>query len=147
MNVSEQDKRRAACFDIKVAWLAISRMYNAESTHHGITTNIGYVLLHVDESRGTPATKIASLMGMESRSLTRTLNAMEARGMIERKTDPYDRRMIRIFLTAKGKEKKALAEQVVINFNQQLYRFLKEEEVAHFFNVLDTIHQVINNQK
>ncbi|MEL6134119.1 MAG: MarR family transcriptional regulator, partial [Bacteroidota bacterium] len=74
-------------------------MYNAEANLGDITTNIGFVLLHIDEENGTPATKIAPLMGMEARSLTRMLAKLEERNLIYRVPDEHDRRMVRIFLT------------------------------------------------
>jgi DNA-binding MarR family transcriptional regulator len=69
-------------YNIKVAWHAISRMYNTQAAKHDITTSIGFVLLNIDQENGTPATKIAPLLGLETRSLTRILRSMEERGLI-----------------------------------------------------------------
>lgn len=144
MEVKIKEKKRAVCFDIKVAWLAIARQYNAQATMAEITTNIGFVLLHIDEKNGTPATKIAPLMGMEARSLTRMLAKLEDRNLIYRQPDKVDRRMVRIFLTEDGLDKKALAKEVVIGFNKKLYNAIPKEQLDTFFNVLDSIHDLIN---
>lgn len=143
LRAERKEKKRAICFDIKVAWLAISRMYNVQAVQKDITTNIGFVLLHIDEVEGTPATKIAPLMGMETRSLTRMLARLEERGLIYRAPDPTDRRMVRIFLTELGKEKKGNSKDVVIDFNKEIYNHIPAEELENFFNVLDTIHELI----
>lgn len=145
MEVKLKEKKRAVCFDIKVAWLAIARMYNTEANKIDITTNIGFVLLHIDEENGTPATKIAPLMGMESRSLTRMLAKLEERKLICRVPDKHDRRMVRIFLTEEGKKKKAHSKEVVIGFNKQLYNSIPKEDLDTFFSVMDNIHQIIKN--
>lgn len=145
MDVRIQEKKRAIDFDIKVAWLAISRMYNSKATEQGITTNIGFVLLHIDEVNGTPATKIAPLMGMESRSLTRMLARLEERKLIYRQPDPNDRRVVRIFLTQEGLDAKAITKEVVINFNKALYQQISPEDMDTFFRVIDSIHEVINS--
>ncbi|MEM8899700.1 MAG: MarR family transcriptional regulator, partial [Bacteroidota bacterium] len=89
-------------------------MYNVEAVKEDITTNIGFVLLHIDDE-GTPATKIAPLMGMETRSLTRMLARLEEMGLIYRQKDPNDGRMVRIFLTEEGQKKKAYSKEVVIH--------------------------------
>ena len=68
---------------IKTAWHAISRMYNQQAWKHDITTAIGFVLLNIHSEQGTAATKIAPLMGMEARSLTRTLKTMERYGLVQ----------------------------------------------------------------
>ena len=146
VEVKIKEKKRAVCFDIKVAWLAISRMYNVDAHQEDITTNIGFVLLHIDEVNGTPATKIAPLMGMESRSLTRMLARLEERGFIYRQPDAHDRRMVRIFLTDLGKQKKAASKDVVIGFNKQLYQSIPESQLTNFFEVLDTIHDIIKDR-
>ncbi|MEM9935791.1 MAG: MarR family transcriptional regulator [Bacteroidota bacterium] len=146
MDVGQQEKRRAVCFDIKVAWLSIARMYNVEAIKEDITTNIGFVLLHIDDE-GTPATKIAPLMGMETRSLTRMLARLEEMGLIYRKKDANDGRMVRIFLTEEGQKKKAYSKEVVIHFNKLLYNNISEEDLVAFFKVLDTIHEFINNKQ
>ena len=65
------------CYTIKTAWHAINRMYNNIAATEGITTSIGYVLLNIDAKEGTPATKIAPLIGLEARSLTRMLKSLE----------------------------------------------------------------------
>ena len=66
-------------FHIRWAWARISRMYNAQAANFGGTMSIGYVLLNIDRE-GTPSTKLGPKMGMESRSLTRTLKGMEEMG-------------------------------------------------------------------
>ena len=66
-------------FNIKVTWHAISRMYNQYGDKFELTASTGFVLLNIDVEDGTPATKIAPLMGLEARSLTRMLKSMEER--------------------------------------------------------------------
>lgn len=146
MEVNLKEKKRAIGFDIKVTWLAISRMYNQVAAKNSITTNIGFVLLHIDEINGTPATKIAPLMGMEARSLTRMLNKLEERKLIYRQPDPKDRRMVRIFLTEAGMKSKAISKEVVIDFNKKLYNTIPDEKLNTFFEVIDSIQDVIKAQ-
>ena len=143
----QKEKRRAIGFDIKISWLAIARMYNSLAQKIGITTNIGFVLLHIDEREGTPATKIAPLMGMESRSLTRMLARLEEKDLIYRQADDYDKRMVRIFLTEEGLKKKARSKEVVIGFNKEVYSSIPQEKLDTFFEVIDQIHEIIHTKK
>ena len=129
-----------------MAWLAISRMFNSEANKVGITTNIGFVLLHIDDKNGTPATKIAPLMGMEPRSLTRILSKMEIDGLIYRQADAHDGRVVRVFPTEEGLRVKAISKNVVINFNRDVYGHISDEKLATFFDVLESIHHVIKNR-
>src|SRR3712207_5647715 len=104
-------------YNIKACWHAIARMYNNEAARYNMTMAIGYVLLNIDADKGTPATKIAPQVGLETRSLTRMLKTLEEEGLISRVADEKDRRGVNIFLTEKGKQKREIARQTVRQFN------------------------------
>ncbi len=134
-------------YHIKFAWHAISRMYNLKAVQHDISTSIGFILLNIDEKLGTPATKIGPILGMESRSLTRMLKTLEEKGLIVRKGDSTDRRLVRIFLTPEGKKKRELSRLTVLEFNNNIRKNIPAEKLKVFFEVVDQINQVTENQK
>ena len=127
--------------NIKSAWHAISRMYNHQAGKHDITTSIGFVLLNI-HSEGTPATKIAPLMGLEARSLTRMLKTMEEKKLIYREPDPTDKRSVRIFLTELGKKKKEVSRETVLYFNNKVRELVPESKLKIFFEVMNEINQL-----
>jgi MarR family transcriptional regulator, organic hydroperoxide resistance regulator len=129
---------------IKTAWHAIARMYNQQAGKYDITTSIGFVLLNIHAENGTPATKIAPLMGLESRSLTRMLKAMEEKKLIYREPDPVDKRSVRIFLTPLGKTKREVSRRTVLQFNQAVREEVSVEKLEVFFEVLQRINQIID---
>jgi MarR family transcriptional regulator, organic hydroperoxide resistance regulator len=135
------------CYTIKTAWHAINRMYNNIASKEGITTSIGYVLLNIDAKEGTPATKIAPLIGLESRSLTRMLKSLEETKLIYRAADINDKRSVRIFLTEKGKEKREVARQSVKKFNNLVFDKVTPEKLAVFFEVAEIIQQTTDINK
>jgi len=132
-------------YSIKATWHAISRMYNQKAMRHGITTSIAYVLLNVSSSEGTPATKIAPMIGLETRSLTRLLKSMEDKGLIYRQRDPNDGRSVLVHLTKLGYEKKGIAVTTVKAFNQFLFERLSPERLKIFFDVIFEINEAIEN--
>ena len=125
--------------NIKSAWHAISRMYNQQAGKHDITTSIGFVLLNI-HADGTPATKIAPLMGLEARSLTRMLKTMEEKKLIYREPDPVDKRSVRIFLTELGKTKKEISRETVLYFNNKVRESVSENKLKIFFEVMNEIN-------
>lgn len=125
--------------NIKSAWHAISRMYNQQAGKHDITTSIGFVLLNI-HSDGTPATKIAPLMGLEARSLTRMLKTMEEKKLIYREPDAVDKRSVRIFLTELGKKKKEVSRETVLYFNNKVRELVPESKLKVFFEVMSEIN-------
>ena len=131
--------------NIKACWHAIYRMYNQKALKNDITTSIGFVLLNIQSEEGTPATKIAPLMGLESRSLTRMLKTMEEKGLIFKKPDSHDRRSVRIFLTELGKQKKEVSRITVKEFNKEVRSRVSEEKLQVFFEVIREINNVIDD--
>lgn len=132
-------------YHIKSAWHAISRMYNQKAAQEDFTTAIGFVLININSKEGTAATKIAPLMGLEARSLTRMLKSMEEKGLIYKKPDPIDKRSVRIFLTPEGKRKKEISVQTIMDFNLQVREVVSSEELETFFSVFQKINHVIDN--
>lgn len=130
-------------YHIKTTWHAISRMYNQQAVKEDITTSIGFVLLNISSKDGTPATKIAPLMGLEARSLTRVLKNMEEKGLIYRKPDENDGRSVRIFLTDLGKEKKEVSRTVVLAFNEAVLGEISKDKLKVFFEVIETVNKII----
>ena len=140
-------KEETVDYHIKSAWHAISRMYNKEGSDFGITASTGFVLLNIDSENGTPATKIAPLLGMEARSLTRMLKSLEENELIYRQQDSNDKRLVRIYLTDYGKEKRSIARGAVISFNDQIKEKLNPEQLQSFFAVMDIISKTVEEIK
>jgi DNA-binding MarR family transcriptional regulator len=134
-------------YNVKVCWHAISRMYNTEAAQYDITTSIGFVLLNIDPQEGSPATKIAPLLGLEARSLTRILKSLEEKGLIHKKGDLKDKRSVRIFLTEKGLEKREISRQTVRHFNQKVREKIPEKELNTFFKVISKINRMVDNKE
>ncbi len=105
---------------------------------------IGFVLLNIDVEEGTPATKIAPLMGLEARSLTRLLRTLEERGAIYRQVDANDKRCVRIFLTEEGKKGRARAKETVVQFNTVVHEQIPENKLDVFFDVIQNINKILD---
>jgi DNA-binding MarR family transcriptional regulator len=122
-------------------------MYNEEAKKFGSTMAVGFTLLSIDPKKGTPSTSLGPKMGMEATSLSRILKSMEEKGLIERKPNPEDGRGVLIYLTPFGLEKRKDSKDVVLRFNEVVKEQLSEEQLRHFFEVMDTINQVVSEKK
>jgi DNA-binding MarR family transcriptional regulator len=130
-------------YHVRAVWYGLFKMYNQLGFEHGITTSLGYVLLNIHTEGGTPATKIAPLMGMESRSLSRMLKSMEEKGLIYRQQDEKDRRSVRIYLTPAGIKKKEISRKTIRGFNEKLREIIPKKDIETFFKVMTTVNQNI----
>tara|TARA_B100001939_G_C16895287_1_gene597301 strand:- start:196 stop:630 length:435 start_codon:yes stop_codon:yes gene_type:complete len=130
-------------FHIRWAWYNISRMYNLKASEFGGSMATGYVLLNIDKE-GTPSTKLAPKMGMEPRSLTRMIKTLEENGLIEKKSDELDKRLVKIFLTNKGKKIRSQAKDIVLSFNTKVQEEINEEDLTKCFSVLSKLNNLID---
>ncbi len=130
-------------FHIRWAWYNISRMYNLKASQFGGSMAIGYTLLNIDKE-GTPSTKLAPKMGMEPRSLTRMIKQLDENGLIKKQSDKTDKRLVKIFLTEKGKQIRSQAREVVISFNKEIQNEIYSKELATCLSVLNKVNQLID---
>lgn len=140
-------KEESIDYYIKTAWHSLARLYNQKAREHGVTASTAFVLLNISSSEGTPATKIAPLMGLETRSLTRLLKTLEEKGFIYRRPDDADRRSVRIFLTELGMEKKSIAIDTVKAFNQFVRERVPEKDLRTFLDVAGRIIELVENDR
>jgi DNA-binding MarR family transcriptional regulator len=133
--------------NIKATWHGIARMYNQQAAKYGGTMSTGFVLLNINSEEGVQATKIAPLMGLETRSLTRMLKTMEESGLIFRQADQNDKRSVRILLTKEGKKMKEKAKEAVLLFNETIQQQIPAAKLAVFFEVLQSINKVVEEGK
>ena len=134
-------------YHVRYVWHAMSRMYNQLGSKHDISTSMGFVLLNIRTEGGSQATKIAPLMGLESRSLTRMLRSMEERGLIYRKRDSVDRRSVHIYLTEEGLRKKRITQETIRNFNEEIRKEISMKDLNKFFEVMTKVNQFITDNK
>jgi DNA-binding MarR family transcriptional regulator len=73
-----------------------------------------------DNSDGMMVSEISSKLNVTSPTITQHINSLEAQGLIERRPDPSDRRIVRIRLSEKG---------------EQMIDHLKEARLAMFVDL------------
>ncbi len=126
---------------LKVVWQNVSNTYNQIAAGFGITQAIGYVLINI-EAEGTAVSALAALLGVKATSLSRMLNNMEELGLIYRETASGDKRSVKVFLTPFGIEKRKLARNVVVSFNDYLDEKIDPKEKEQLILTLTKINQL-----
>ena len=133
-------------FPIRKVWNRISRMYNTEAAKYGGSMAIGQILLNI-EPGGTPSTKLAPKMGMESRSIVRTLQTMQQAGLIKRETDKADKRVVRIHLTTKGKQMRDVSRDTVVRFNQAVQSRFTPAQISNFRQMMNELDRILEQEQ
>ena len=119
----------------------MANTYNQIASGFGITQAIGYVLINI-EKEGTPVSKLAGLLGVKATSMSRILTNMEVLGLIYRETSAGDKRSVKVYLTELGREKRQLAKNVVISFNDYLTENLTVSERNNLATTLQKLNKL-----
>ena len=140
-------KERAYMVDfvLRHLWHKTSRMYNQKANDYGVSISVGFIMLNIDKE-GTPSTQLGPKMGMEPTSLSRTLKTMEEKGWIRREVDKNDKRKVLIFLTDDGVEKRRIAKEVVLNFNDRIIQSIPKGKLNTFFEVAERIDMALDRE-
>ena len=134
-------------YNLRKTWFNISKMYNRTASDYMGSMSLAMIVLNIDMFEGTPSTQLGPNMGMESTSLSRSLNKLEDLGVIERKPDPVDKRKSIIHITEAGLKSREIAKNVVLEFNNKVFAKCNDDELSVFFSVLKKINKVIAEYK
>ena len=133
-------------YQIKSTWHAMFKMYNQVAAQYGTTQATGLLLLAV-RKEGTPSTSIATSLGMEATSMSRIIKSLEEKNLIYRKKDEKDKRIVRIFLTKEGVEKRRIAKRVVEAFNELVIEEIPQNKLSVFMEVMECVNVAIDKYK
>lgn len=91
------------CFDLYAASRAMMRRYRPLLDEHDLTYPQYLLLLVLHTHPATPIKDLAAMLSLDHATLTPLLRRMEDDGLLERATDPDDRRSALITLTEEGR--------------------------------------------
>jgi len=88
------------------------------------------IIMNLLEKDGVSQTAIGKLVIMPGYAMTRNLDALEKKGLIERQTDESSRRSFQIVLTDQGRELAPTLFAIIAKVNGDLLDGLDEKEVT-----------------
>ena len=93
--------------EIAFAIMEVARMLKTYSDQRarclGISRAQWVVLIRLDRTEGLKQSELAEILELQPISLTRVLDRLAENGLIERRADPHDRRVNRLYLTPAAK--------------------------------------------
>ncbi|HXU50445.1 MAG TPA: MarR family transcriptional regulator [Casimicrobiaceae bacterium] len=97
-------------------------------------------LVRLSENEGASQARLAMLADVEPMTMVRTLDRMEADGLVERRADPADRRARRLYLTARGWPLVEEIWKLSDRTRAELFAGIGARERQAFMDVLERIH-------
>ncbi|WP_144634712.1 MarR family winged helix-turn-helix transcriptional regulator [Bordetella genomosp. 13] len=115
-------------FLIKQVFHSMNRMLDQEMAPLELTAMQWRPLALLCKGRADTPAELARLNGVDTGAMTRTLDRLEAKGLVRRTRSLEDRRVIRIELTDSGKEKgRQIPAYIAKVLNHHLRGFSPEE--------------------
>lgn len=90
--------------------------------------------------------KVASQLGMERATVSRSLDILESRNLVSRTHNLTDRRVVEIQVTAQGRKIAQLGVQRLEQLVQQVTSDLSHAQVSDTFALLDIIKENLNQR-
>lgn len=90
------------------------------------------ILLRLSKQDGVMQKEIADALNLTPATITDTLQRMEKARLLERRTDPEDGRVCRVYITEKGRAVKKQVDGIIQTIDEETFRGLSLEEKQLF---------------
>jgi DNA-binding MarR family transcriptional regulator len=123
---------------VSIAQQALRARVNAGLKGAGLRLTLAQsaVLFLLLEKDRRMMSELGEVIGVDNSSITRLIDNLEKNGFAVRKTDPRNRRAIRIHITAAGKEEAGKARGIISSVNREIKTGFTDGELDAFRRVL-----------
>lgn len=109
------------------------------------------MICRLEKENGVAAvTELPKLTGLKSASISRTMNALERKGMIERSIDPDRRRNVLVKPTVLGRQTDEAQQKEMCSFWNDVFQRLPEQDVTELLRIwneiLDSMEAVVHER-
>ena len=109
---------------------------------HDMTMSQGWVLVHLYREDGLRQSELAQRMDIATVTTSKLIDRLEARGYVERRMDPRDRRSNRVFATAEAKRLVRIMTRTVDEVDEIAEQGIAPEAMQ---TTLDVLQQMRRN--
>ena len=120
----------------------MSRMFQDVITHagYGITIEQWVIIANLNRKNGQFQQQLADNTYKNKTSVTRMINALQKKGLVERIPDPKDLRQKRIFLTKKGGQLYKKLRPLAMQVQEKATQGIDSDEMESCKNILLKIY-------
>jgi DNA-binding MarR family transcriptional regulator len=131
------------CFRLGALTRRIQRYYNYRFVELNITLGQSFVLFRLLEDDGSSVKDIAAAVQLDPPAITGLVDRLAKEGLVERQTDPNDRRTTKIYLTDRGRKVAVQAELIAVEFNETMQKIVSTDDSAAFELALSLLEEEI----
>ncbi len=109
----------------------------------GVTASQGYALLAFPEDAGISMNELSQTMGLANSTMTRMVDHLVAKGLVNRRQGDEDRRVVRVALTPQGRELQRSLETARRELLQEVLADIQEGERSSILNSLEKLNAAV----
>lgn len=138
-----EDFTTFVCYQLKATMKKVEKYITQEMNEFGINMAQSFILFTLLEKDGSTLSEIGNRAQIENSSLTTMVDKLEKEGLVERRLYAQDRRVVKLYITEKGRElgEKILSEGA--KFNCYLRDNMNGNDL-HFLQTLSSIAESID---
>lgn len=110
--------------------IAMRKQLGQELADHDLTAPQWITLTMLARGKCATAAEIADKLNQDSSSMTRMLDRLESKGLIQRERSKTDRRVVQLFLTEQGRALVPELMQPLVNAHNRILADFSEADVA-----------------
>jgi MarR family transcriptional regulator, organic hydroperoxide resistance regulator len=108
---------------------------------HGVRGGQQFILQCLWREDGLPPGEIAKRLELATPTVTKAATRMESSGLLTRRPDTRDRRLVRLYLTERGRTLERILDEEMANLSERALASLRPEQRADLIQWLTTIRQ------
>jgi DNA-binding MarR family transcriptional regulator len=120
---------------------AVAEANQAAFQRHGVHAGQEFILRSLWAEDGLTPGQIARRLGLATPTVTKMTNRMEAARLVRRGPDSTDRRLVRIYLTERGRALKDVINEEMRHVTERALRSVTPEERRQLVRLLHEVHR------
>ena len=144
-DISAKQKRTSLSADNNPLFQDIARfraiLFDAMLKPHDMTMSQGWVLVHLVRENGLRQSELAQRLEVATVTTSKLIDRLEARGYVERRSDPEDRRSNRVYATEQAKSLVKILTRTIFEVDEIAAQGIPEAEIEATLSVLRRMRQ------
>lgn len=145
MGKFEEIANEMVLYRMKTSWLKIEKFYNEIAQNNDVSLSMAFVLLAINNEKGSAVTSIAPRIGLEPNSLSRILITLVEKGFVYKRKSTSDKRKVYICLTDLGIDMQSLSLNKMNSLESSIKNRISKEQLNGYFAVNEAIYDSIEN--